>query len=162
VSDWESRPPPAGFGVIAGHWRERALLAGTYDQAWSDTRAPLVPADFDIGHYQSVPADQQAPAWLHGGEPVALVNLTPSGSMRFALPAADIEMETRFMDGSRRAHAPPHLHTVIIQPDANKVSLVWHSAIECHALVYRLERTRIRLRAQDEEDEDVESLLDLV
>lgn len=143
IRSWKSRPAPAGFGVIGSHWKERAGFAGTYDDAWSKNRQPLLPLDFDTRHYQVVPADQQAPAFLSGGEEVVLKNLTPSGDMRFMFPETDLFMETYFMDGERRNHEPPNLHTVIIEPDFPRVSLIWHSAMECHSKVYQLSKTRI-------------------
>jgi len=77
VSGWKDRPTPAGFGVVAGHWQPRASFAGTYDERWMKERMPLPPADFDDRFFQAVPTDQQAPAFLRGGEPVTLVGLTP-------------------------------------------------------------------------------------
>jgi hypothetical protein len=163
ISRWGARPRPAGFGFIASHWQERTAFAGTYDQAWSENRQPLLPADFDIRHYQAVPRDQQAPAFLVGGEPVGLLNLTPSGILRFFLPKLEVVFETRFMDGERREHVPD-LHTVILEPDFPRVSLVWHSAMECHAKAYKLQRTRVRLKSLQGQpvEEEVNSLLDLV
>jgi hypothetical protein len=169
ITSWNSQPLPAGFGVIASHWRERAMLSGTFDDAWSESRQPLLPLDFDIGHYQSVPADQQAPVFFRGGEYVTLLNLTPEGLLRFTLPVIELYLETYFMDGERRPHDPPLLHTVILEPDFPRLSLVWHSAVECHAKAYRLCRTRIEVVDQvsgtEEEEEfegEVDDLLSLI
>lgn len=140
---WNDLPRPAGFGPIPGHWQPRASLAGTCDEAWERERMPLLPLDFDDRHYQCAPADQQVPGFLTGGEPVVLLNLTPAGALRFNLPRVHLGMETFFHTGARRRHDPPRLHTVIIEPDLARVSLVWHSALSCHPLVYKLERTRI-------------------
>jgi len=74
-------------------------------------------------------------------------------------------MQTLFMDGKRRTHGAPKLHTVIIEPDLPRVSLVWHSALECHAKVYQLESTRVEwqnVTADEDGDESVDNLLDLV
>ena len=145
-------------------WSQRSQYAGTYDDAWSKTRMPLLPSDFDGRYFQSVPQDQQAPGFLRGGEPVALHNLTPSGALRFYLPIMNLSLETRFQDGDRVLHPPPLLHTVILEPDLKRVSLCWHSAMMFHPRVYQLEHTRVtvRLPGQTEDDEVVESLLDLV
>src|SRR4030095_10201571 len=148
ITSGSSRPAPAGLGIVSSHWRSRALLAGTYDEAWSENRQPLLPVDFDIRHYQTVPEDQQSPAFLRGGEHVILAHLTPLGTLRFRLPQLDLVLMTRFMSGERQEHEPPKLHTVILEPDFPRVSLVWHSALECHARVYELEQTRIELRKQ--------------
>jgi hypothetical protein len=164
ISAWDARPSPAGFGALASHWQERAAFAGTYDKAWEDRRQPLLPLDFDIRHYQSAPKDQQAPSFLRGGERAALLNLTPSGVMRFTLPVVRLLLETRFQDGTRVDHPQPLLHSVIIEPDHARFTLVWHSALECHAKVYKLESTRVRVEqpAVPEDQEELDSLLDVI
>jgi len=148
VRSWNDRPRPAGFGPIAGHWQPRAGLAGSYDDAWLKSRQPLPPDDFDERFFQCAPEDQQAPAFLHGGEPVALVGLTPAGEFRFLLPKIFLGFDTRFYDGTRQIHRERALHTVILEPDYPRVSLVWHSALPCHFKVQKLERTIVTLKTQ--------------
>jgi len=146
VSGWKDRPRPAGFGAIASHWQPRVSFAGTYDDKWMATRQPLLPDDFDDRFFQCAPSDQQAPAPLRGGEPVELFHLTPDGVLRFALPKAFLGFETRFYDGSRELHKERRLHTVIMEPDYPRVSLVWHTALPCHYKVQKLDRTIVTLR----------------
>jgi len=149
IGSHRDRPAPAGFGVIASHWQPRVGFAGTYDDHWMKTRQPLLAEDMDDRWFQSAPADQQAPQFLRGGEPVVLLNLTPAGDLRFALPKLYLGFETRFYDGSREIHKKRALHTVILEPDHEsgpRVSLVWHSALPCHFNVQKLERTVITLK----------------
>ncbi len=148
VSSWEDRPRPAGFGPIGGHWQPRVGLAGTYDDRWTKERLPLLPDDFDDRFFQCAPEDQQAPAFLHGGEPVVLYRLTPSGDLRFSLPRVFLGFETLFSDGSRQIHNDSRLHSVILEPDHPRVSLVWHTALPCHFKVHKLERTIVTLEAE--------------
>lgn len=143
---WNDRPPPAGFGAIGCHWQPRAGYAGTYDDKWMKTRQPLLPEDFDDRFHQCAPADQQAPEFLRGSEPVVLYRLTPGGDLRFSLPKIYLGFETRFYDGSREIHKTRKLHTVILEPDFPRVSLVWHSALPCHFKVQKLERTVVTLK----------------
>jgi hypothetical protein len=112
------------------------------------TRQPLLPADFDERFFQCVPQDQQAPAFLRGGEPVVLSGLTPDGPWRFALPKVFLGFETRFYDGSRQIHSERKLHSVILEPDYPRVSIVWHSALPCHFKVQKLERTIVTLKTE--------------
>lgn len=147
LASWRDRPAPAGFGAIASHWQPRAAHAGTYDEHWEQTRAPLLAADMDERWYQCAPADQQPPAFLRGGEPVTLLNLHPRGRIDFNLPKLYPGFETRFYDGSREVHRRRALHTVILEPDFPRVSLVWHSALPCHFKVHKLERTMVTLKA---------------
>ncbi len=148
VSSWDDRPEPAGFGVIACHWQPRVGFAGTYDDHWMKTRQPLLAEDLDDRYFQAAPADQQAPTFLRGGEPVACQGLGPHGPLRFELPRVSLGFETRFRDGSREIHQNRCLHTVILEPDAPRVSLVWHSALPCHSRVHKLRETLITLKAQ--------------
>src|SRR5690606_27696447 len=109
-------------------------------------------------HYQCAPADQQAPQFLQGGEPVALVHLAPQAEIRFVLPRVLLGLEPFFSDGTRQRQERPRLHTVILEPSAMRVSLVWHSALPCHPRVHKLMRTRIAgkrlLRLGETEDEE--------
>ncbi|WP_431125274.1 DUF2169 family type VI secretion system accessory protein [Variovorax paradoxus] len=144
VRTWSDRPEPAGFGPLCNHWQPRAGFAGTYDEAWQRDRLPLLPVDFDDRHYQCAPGDQQAPQFLRGGEPVMLIHLSPHAAQwHFELPRLVFGFETFFSDGARRRHEPPRLHTVIVEPDAARVSLVWHSALPCHPGVHKLAKTRV-------------------
>lgn len=146
ISTWSDRPAPAGFGAIASHWQPRVALAGTYDEHWMKTRQPLLAADLDDRFFQSAPADQQTPVFLRGGEPVVLQRLTPTEELRFALPKIYLGFETRFYDGGREVHKNRKLHTVILEPDFPRVSLVWHTALPCHFKVQKLERTIVTLK----------------
>jgi hypothetical protein len=148
IGAWDDRPAPAGLGVIASHWQPRIAFAGTYGDAWMQHRNPLVPDDFDERFYQSAPADQQAPGFLAGGEPVVLLNLSSQEIIRFTLPKLYLGFDTRFYDGTHEIHKQRKLHSVIIEPDFPRVSLVWHSALPCHFKVQKLDRTRITLKTR--------------
>jgi hypothetical protein len=146
IVSWNDRPNPAGFGPIAAHWQPRVGFAGTYDERWMKERQPLVPQDFDERFFQAAPVDQQAPSFLRGGELVILHHLTPDGDLRFQLPRLFLGFETRFFDGSSVRHTDRKLHSVILEPDYPRVSLVWHTALPCHAKVQKLERTIVTLK----------------
>jgi hypothetical protein len=132
IRAWDSRPAPAGFGALASHWQPRAGYAGTYGDHWMKTRQPLLPDDFQDRFFQCAPADQQSSEFLRGGETVILYHLTPAGDLRFSLPRTFLRLETRFYTGERTIHEAPKLHTVILEPDYPRVSMVWHSALPCH------------------------------
>lgn len=136
-----------GFGPLARHWPARLRYAGTYDQHWLDTRSPLLPEDLDPRFWQTAPASQYSLGQLNGGEVVTLANMTPpafsdSRILSFAIPKISLGLKTRFLDGSSQTHRA-RLHTVIIEPDFPRVSVVWHSALPCHRLVNQLDTTFI-------------------
>lgn len=147
IRSWDDRPAPAGFGPLCSHWQPRASFAGTYDDHWMKTRQPLLPEDFDDRFFQCAPVDQQAPDFLRGGEPVVLLNLYPEGDLRFFLPKVYLGFETQFTDGSREIHKNRKLHSVILEPDFPRVSLVWHTALPCHFKVQKLKRTIVTVKA---------------
>jgi len=142
IRNWDDRPPPAGFGPVDRHWSARSVHAGTYDEAWAETRKPLLPDDFDDRYHQCAPADQQANGFLRGGEPVRLWNMTPSGKLSFRLPRVSVAFRTRFSDRTVADHRA-ELHSVILEPYVPRVILTWHSHLRCHAKVLKLLESRV-------------------
>jgi hypothetical protein len=148
VNSWNDRPRPAGFGPVDSFWQPRASFAGTYGEEWLKTRQPLVPVDFDDRFFQIAPSDQQSPGFLRGGEPVVLLGLSPLGELRFTLPKIFLGFETYFYDGRREIHRERRLHTVILEPDFPRVSLVWHTGLPSHHSVQKLDRTVVTLKSE--------------
>jgi hypothetical protein len=54
----------------------------------------------------------------------------------------------RFYDGSREIHKDRKLHSVILEPDYPRVSLVWHTWLACHFKVQKLESTIVTLKTE--------------
>jgi len=136
-----------GFGAVPRNWPGRLRYAGTYDQNWRENRAPLFPEDFEANFWQSAPPPQYAAGQLRGGEIVTLANLTPpdfsaSSLISFAIPRVSLRLRTQFTDGSTQIHRAK-MHTVILEPDYPRFSVVWHSALPCHQRVNMLVATTI-------------------
>lgn len=145
MTAWNSRPEPAAFGPVAGHWKSRVLLAGTYDDKWAKERQPLLAADFDERFYQCAPPDQQAKGFLARGELIELFNVTPSGTLSFRLPRVALGFKTDFEDGTSMVHRA-NLHTVIVEPDVPRIMLVWHTQLPCHHKVLKLKTTNVTVK----------------
>lgn len=133
---------PAGFGAIDSFWSPRRELWGTYDQSWEQHRRPLLPKDWDPRSLLCAPVDQHPNRHLRGGEPVELVNLTPNGLLRFALPKAYFSFSTK-INGRKEEHRG-RLGTVIIEPDHPRVIMVWQSSLTCPTDVDYLDETIVR------------------
>lgn len=125
ISSSSSRPAPRGFGPIAGHWQPRRALAGTYDEAWQRSRAPLLPKDFDPAYWNAAPVDQQLPDY-QPGEEIRLLNMSPRGLDFFYLPA--FEVPVVFSSREKTAHTVAQVDTIIIEPAAQRFSLVARAA----------------------------------
>lgn len=126
----DDRPAPAGFALLAPHWRPRADHRGTYDDAWVQTRAPLWPTDFDERFFQAAAPGLTAPGFLQGGEPVVLVGLHPDGTIAFPLPTVRLVVETELR--SRRDRCVPALDLVTIDTERGVLILQWRATIPMH------------------------------
>ncbi len=125
IKTFGDRPAPAGCGFIAPNWQPRAALAGTFDEAWQKTRAPLLPKDFDRRHLNAASPGLIAPGYLRGDEQGLAVGVTRDGRLPFALPGLPPpSVRVRLSDGAPQAVGMA-LDTVIIEPDERRVLLLW-------------------------------------
>jgi hypothetical protein len=118
---------PASFGAIHRHWQPRAGFAGTYDQAWTETRMPLLPRDFDHRFNVCVTHDQWSATPLHGDEAIEVLGATEDGVWRVQLPR-EAPAFTTLVEGQRRTE-PTHLDTVVIDADARTIELTWRASV---------------------------------
>ncbi|MCH9681658.1 MAG: DUF2169 domain-containing protein [Deltaproteobacteria bacterium] len=134
----------AGFGPVDPRWPSRAKLAGTYDEQWEAERMPLPPTDFDDAYYQSAPLDQRSAKPLRGGEPVAITNMHPDGPLNFKLPLLRPVFRTRIAD--EIVVHEGSMHSVIIEPDQQRLQMIWHASMPCHGRLQHLDSTHIDLK----------------
>ncbi|WP_067063133.1 DUF2169 family type VI secretion system accessory protein [Roseateles chitosanitabidus] len=126
VTETDGGYRPMSFGPIGRSWSPRAALAGTYDDAWRDRRAPFWPADFDDRYFQSAPQDQQI-AHPVGGEVVTLRHLTPDGHVAFALPR--MPMPVRFVPHKGREQlTAATIDTIVIEPDEGRFTMTYRAS----------------------------------
>jgi len=126
---WKQRPAPTCFGPVAPNWEPRRSYAGTYDDRWQAERAPYLPRDFDPRFLQLAASGMVAPSPLTGGEPVELAGFRPDVPERFNLPT--IRPRVRFNVSGAIDERPAILDTVIIEPTAGRLQLVWRAALPC-------------------------------
>jgi hypothetical protein len=121
---------PAGLGVIGRSWTPRLQHAGTFDEAWRETRWPYLPQDFDFQYWNSAPVDQQIP-WPRPGLAFELANLalpeqTNNGFLRVRLPGHRALVALRFANGAI-APLPMKVDTVLIDTEDMKISVTWRA-----------------------------------
>lgn len=143
VSSWKDRPAPVCFAPIGAHWQPRISYAGTYDDAWQASRSPFLPADFDPRYSQCAPAELVAPGHLEGGEIVDVQGATPGGVLQFALPMVRIRTTYR-VDGGTQVVAAA-LDTVIVEPDAARLVMVWRAGLSCDKRVLKVREVEVTL-----------------
>ena len=120
-------PPPAGFGFTSPHWQPRAKLAGTYDEAWQKTRAPLLPTDFDPRFFNAASPGLIAAEYLTGNEAVVVENASPGGRMSFHLPGAGPPKIRVQLRGREDELLETNLDTVIVNTDENLLLMLWRT-----------------------------------
>jgi hypothetical protein len=118
---------PAGFGPIPSYWSPRLELFGTFDDAWAKARRPLLPSDYDERAALCAPADQRPSRRLVGGEKIVLYQLTPRGSLGFALPRLRFGFDSHF--GAIRRFHEATLGTVVIEPELKKLRMVYQTGL---------------------------------
>lgn len=134
IKSAKTRPHPAGVGVIARHWEPRRSHAGTYDKAWKENRAPLLPDDEDDRIYCFASRGLHADDPLFGIEEVTLLGMLPGGGVAtFGLPGVGVEVEFR-VKNREPERIKPHLDTILIdtlgieQGLPLTVELIWHAS----------------------------------
>ncbi|PCE33258.1 DUF2169 family type VI secretion system accessory protein [Burkholderia ubonensis] len=141
IRSWKDRPEPAGLAAIPAAWPSRKRLAGTADEHWIRTRAPLVPRDFDPLFFNAGAPGMTTRTPLSGGEPVVLVNLASQARIEFNLPRVFFNILTYV--GNQRIRQAEQLDRVIIEPDRRQVVLVWRSVLNCGRDARAVEMTHI-------------------
>ncbi len=140
----DDRPPPACFGYVAAAWEPRKSFAGTYDETWAKKRAPYLPQDFDSRYFNAAHPDLVCQAYLKGGEPVTMTHLSPAGPLAFNLPLCEFDISVQV--AGRMEHPPLNLETVLIEPEENRLGLLWRAAVECDKMVLKVSQVDIVLK----------------
>lgn len=136
-----SKAGPAGFGALPIYCSPRKEYLGTYDSAWKEHKAPLLPDDYDERCLLCSPLDQRPQGYLKGGEVFTLINLTPNGRLQFALPEVFLFFETH-INGKTYDHRP-ELVTVVIEPDHPRLIMTWQTSLAVRRDVDYLDKTVI-------------------
>jgi hypothetical protein len=129
LKGWGDRPPPAGFGFTSPSWEPRSRWAGTYDERWTNERAPLLPKDFDRRFLNAAAPGLVAPGYLRGDEPVLVTGATVTGGVSFHLPGVEPPRVVVEHRGRPDAEAATSLDTVIVDVDAGRLFLLWRTQV---------------------------------
>jgi hypothetical protein len=123
-SFWSDKPEPIGFAVFGRGWRPRIGFAGTYDQQWLNNTFPFLPEDFDERYFQSAPEDQQL-GELPSGAAFGCLNM--SEDKRFVVRVPEVIVPIRFLFDDREEAATAKHDTLILEPGARRVIMLWRA-----------------------------------
>lgn len=142
VVTWTDRPKPAGFGCIPPHWEPRLSFAGTFDAAWKNHRMPLPPLDADVRRHNAAAEGLSTETPLSGHESVRLVNLHPHHeNLSFNLPG--LSLTAAFTGDDETVKPRPILDTLIIEPDDNRIILVYRAAYNGTIPLHYIKQVRV-------------------
>ncbi|WP_337270454.1 DUF2169 family type VI secretion system accessory protein [Oryzifoliimicrobium ureilyticus] len=129
ITSIKDRPAPAGLAPISPFWKDRADLAGTYDDDWLEERYPLLPTDFNFAFWQAASRDLIVEPWLRGEERFELFRLLPQYDiLKGNLPG--IYLRVNIDQGNGPAEGPMVLDGVHfdMRPGIGRVFLTWRTA----------------------------------
>jgi hypothetical protein len=142
ISSLSDHPSPAGFGPIARHWRPRREYAGSYDDAWQQTRAPLWPKDVDPRLMSAAAPGLVALPLLEGGEPVRLVGMHPDGPIEFTLPR--VVLQAKLVLRRRQVRQRMRLDGLRLEPEDRSFTLYWRTTAVVEPDPFELEHIVVR------------------
>jgi hypothetical protein len=137
------QPQPVGLGPVPPFWEARSKYAGTYDDAWTQERAPLLPDDFDERFLQAAPVALTAEGYLKGNERCDLVGMTEEGRVQFDLNASRPTIGVRF--ASKGIRSNPVLESLHFDTDARQFYVTWKSMLDIQGKVEELKNIEARI-----------------
>jgi hypothetical protein len=143
IRNVDDRPSPAGFAPIAPAWLPRRQFAGTYDEQWTQTRAPYLPDDFQLKFLNAAHPALIYPGFLQGGEPVIIRGMHPSGDLNFNLP--NVNLRNKITVDNNEYSAPFLLETLAIDPNKLQLTMGWRAAFPCDKKALKISSIQISL-----------------
>ncbi|HSN97582.1 MAG TPA: DUF2169 domain-containing protein, partial [Candidatus Nanopelagicales bacterium] len=126
---WGQVVTPVGVGFTSPNWQPRASFAGTYDEAWSKERMPLLPRDFDRRFFNAASPGLVAPGYLRGDEPVLVEGASAQGRLSFRLPGLKAPRCRASLVGREDAEVELKLDTVIVDTDEDRVVMQYRGHV---------------------------------
>lgn len=133
ISSPKDRPAPVGFGFIGRDWAPRVGYAGTYDEAWQNERAPLLPADFDARYFDRAPEGLVLPQAPPAGTPISVRGMGPEADVELELPSVDLRAKVLLQDS--RHSLDFVLQTVLVDTDSLTLELTHGAHLSVHGRV---------------------------
>ncbi|WP_437949729.1 DUF2169 domain-containing protein [Sorangium sp. So ce296] len=129
VLRWGQVVTPAGVGFVSPNWQPRASFAGTYDDAWSKARMPLLPRDFDRRFFNAASPGLVAPGYLRGDEQVWVEGASRHGKLSFRLPGLRPPRCRASLASREDAEIELKLDTVIVDTDEDRVVMQYRGHV---------------------------------
>ena len=123
-------------------------FAGTYDEDWMKSRAPLLPEDFDEQFHLASPEGLRGERFLRGGERCSVLGTTRDGRLEFRLPRTRPTIRLRFPAAAYGL--PVEMDTVHLDTDRMRLHLLWRGMKALHGRLESLDAVEADLDGEDE------------
>jgi hypothetical protein len=111
------RHAPVGCSSILPEWSPRLEHAGTMDEQWRASRAPLLPEDFDVRHYNVAHPSLIFDHPLAPDDAVSILGMTPD---LFAFRIARMPVVIRARYDDRTEEERPAIDTLLVEPSRRR------------------------------------------
>jgi hypothetical protein len=116
---------PMGYGATMTHWMPRRSHAGTFDEAWRQTRMPLMPLDYDARFENVAHPSLQLEAPPEPGAEIAVLGMSERGIFACELP--DPRLVVHGIRNHERTTCRPRVDTILIEPALGRVELTYRT-----------------------------------
>lgn len=116
---------PAGFGYWPDSAAHRQRYTGTCDAAWEKKTAPNLPKDFNPRFYNIAHPDLQLSKAPAGGTSIELTHLAKRAVIECRFPTLSLSVQASTAGGQALAAALLQADTLIIEPEFDRMSVVW-------------------------------------
>jgi len=133
VVSMDDRPEPASFAPLDFLWPQRFSKAGTYDDAWYQTRFPNFAKDMDWSIFNTAQPDQWLPGFFKGDERIEVSGMHPDVPVQSTqLPAYRVRCfiteKTETEEAFREVPMQPE--TLWLFPNASHMVLIYRGVLE--------------------------------
>lgn len=116
---------PAGLGYWPDSAPHRQQHTGTCDAAWEKKTAPNLPKNFNPRFYNAAHPDLQLSKTPPGGTPIELTHLAKRAVIECRFPTLSLSVLASTAGGQALAAALLQADTLIIEPEFDRLSVVW-------------------------------------
>lgn len=127
----DDMPHPAHFGPFAPDYAARMRYAGTYDQAWIQTRAPMAPDDFNPLFHCDAPLDQRLDGHFAGNEEFFVAGMTRGGQAAGRLPDVVVRGFVHRPADDSFTEIRMVCDTVTLFPNVTKAVMAFRGLVQC-------------------------------
>ncbi|MET3140087.1 hypothetical protein AAKU61_004471 [Undibacterium sp. GrIS 1.2] len=134
---------PAGMGFWPENVWHRQPHAGTYDEVWQRERSPDLPKDFNTRFYNVAHPDLQLPAAPVAGTAIQLKHLSTQANIECCFPSLQLSVQATTAAGNTLPVTRLQADTLIIEPEYDRLSVVWRILLPAGAQQTALRSVRL-------------------